>query len=140
MKEIILTVFDKDFCATIPGHEEMRVEESGVYHTVLVDGEKAGVVGYLSGAVNKEVYFIQVAITPKFRGVGLAGISEDLLAEHYKLPVLVATIETANTSSVRAHLKSGFQELPADKLAYLREKGFLKVGQTRLVKRYNHEL
>lgn len=134
MKKITLADFDDSFYKTIPGHEEARVEKSGVYYTILVDGVKAGIVGYLPGASTKEVYFVQIAIAPEFRGTGLVGIAEDLLASKHELPALTATVDKSNVASLKAHLKAGFQEIDSAKLASMREQGFLKEGQTRLVK------
>lgn len=92
--------------------------------------------GYLPGSFSNDIYFVQVVLAIEFRGRGLAGTAEDLLAKKHKLPTLTATIEKSNIASLKSHLNAGFKELDQEKLNSMREKGFLKENQTRLVKRY----
>ena len=137
-EEVILTNFDKEFFENIPEHTAVLIKESGIYHTITVDGEKAGVVGYIPIFDNEgnQLNFIQIILVSKFRGRGLVRLTEDLLAEKYKLKQLFATISTDNIPSIKAHLKSGFKELDQKILNNLHKNKSLKINQTRLVKNY----
>jgi len=135
---ISLGQFDEKLFLSIEGHEEVRYVDKGVYHTILIDGQKAGVVGYIpmQNSKGENQYFVQIIISSEDRGKGLTKLAEDLLAKTYHLSHLFATIDTNNIASLKAHQKAGFCEIDREIIASLREKGFLKVGQTRLIKIY----
>lgn len=136
--KISFDVFDNSFFESIPGHEQVSIKKDGVYHNFLVGGERAGVVGFIPTQNNRgeKLYFVQIALSDKFRGKGLTKLAEDLLAEKYDIPILYATIEKDNEASIKAHLKAGFQEMEEETLDSLYKNGFLRVSQTRLFKRF----
>jgi len=126
------------FFESIFGHEQVLIKKEGVYHTFLVSGEKAGVVGFIptQNSRGEKLYFVQIALADKFRGKGLTKLVEDLLAEKYDIPILYVTIGKDNAASIKAHLKAGFQEMDKEILNTLYKNGFLRVSQTRLFKRF----
>lgn len=129
-----LAEFDHQYYQSLEGREKVvSPNENTIYHTIIVNGRKAGVVGYLP-AKEKNVGFIQIVIAPEFRGRGLLEQAEDLLAKKYNLKKLYAKMDKENTASIRAHLKAGFKMMPEEELESLRKKGFLKENQIRLVK------
>jgi RimJ/RimL family protein N-acetyltransferase len=134
--KVELTRFDKDFFETLDEREEILFVKSGVYHTILVDGKKGGVVGYIPAKFPKHSGFAQVVISREFRGKGIVEAAEDLLAKRYSLDILYATIKKENTASIRAHQKIGFQVINDEKLSRLRKAGLLGEDKIRLVKRY----
>ncbi|EKD57520.1 MAG: hypothetical protein ACD_57C00253G0001 [uncultured bacterium] len=109
-----------------------------MYHTFLVDGESAGVVGYIPGVntQGESIGFVQVAIAQVYRGRGLTKAAEDLLAKRYKLACLYATIDLKNTDSLIAHKKAGFTEFDKETINQLHSKGLLNENQTRMYKKY----
>jgi RimJ/RimL family protein N-acetyltransferase len=136
---INLIPLDQTFLKTIPDNKQILIKKEGVYHTILVNGEKAGIVGFIptQNSRGEKLYFIQIALLENFRGKGLTKIAEDLIASKYTLPKLYATIEIDNLASLKTHLKAGFEELDKQSLAVLRQNRFLKVNQTRLFKEYS---
>ncbi|MFC1700936.1 GNAT family N-acetyltransferase [Patescibacteria group bacterium] len=129
--------FDKQYYKSLEGHEKIVPPDKDViYHTIIVDNQKVGIVGYIPVKFSKNAGFIQILIALEFRGKGLVKRAEDLLAKKYNLKELYATIEKENIASIRAHNKIGFKMLPKKQLESLREKGFLKDNEIRLEKNY----
>ena len=129
-----LTDFDKDFYESIPGKDEIGVSKKGTYQTVVIDGKKAGIVGFIPSKF-KDMAFFQILIAPEFRGQGLTKEAEEMLAKEHRITEMLATIKKDNVTSIKAHEKAGFEYLPEQKLIDLREKGFLKDDETRLIKK-----
>lgn len=128
--------FDQKFYKSIDGHDKILVKKQGIYHTVIVVGRKAGIVGYIPTKIPKHAGFVQIAIASGFRGKGLVQQAEDLLARKYNLKELYATIKKTNIASIRAHQKAGFKILDDKDLNNLRKRGVLKNNEIRLVKKY----
>lgn len=130
-----LKKFDKKYLESIEGHTEILLKEDGVYYTIMINGTKAGVVGYIPAKTHRRG-FVQIVIEPKFRGKGILKIAEDMLAKKHELDRLYATIKKTNTRSIKAHLKAGFKKLPKKELDSLRKEGLLKKEDVRLAKEY----
>ncbi len=134
--EIKLDKFEKQYLETLDGREDILLSKSGVYHTILCDNKKVGIVGCVSAKFSEKSGFVQIIICPEFRGKGIVEIAEDLLVKKYNLQKLYATIKKENIASVRAHQKIGFVIIDAKKLSELRKFGFLKENEIRLEKVY----
>lgn len=128
--------FDQKFYKSIDGYDKILVKKQGIYHTVIADGKKVGIVGYIPTEISKHAGFVQIAIASEFRGKGLAQQAEDLLARKYNLKELYATIKKTNIASIRAHQKAGFRILNNKDLNNLRKRGVLKNNEIRLAKKY----
>ena len=113
-----------------------QINDEKNYHTIFVDGEMAGVVGYLAPKTNAsaDTGFVQIVFLPKYRGKGLIRKAYDLLATKHELKTLYATIYEKNTTSIRAHEKLGFKLLSPEKIADLRARGLLDHDDVRLEK------
>jgi len=134
--EIKLDKFDKEYLETLDGRKEFLLSKKGIYHTILCDNKKAGIVGYIPIRFPKDSGFVEIIIDSKFRRKGLVRIAENLITQKYNLDILYATIKKENIASIRAHQKSGFKKISNKKLSYLKKKGFLKENQIRLEKKY----
>ncbi len=133
---IKLDEFDEKYLKNLDDHKKILLTEKGIYHTILRDNEKIGIVGYIPAKSPDHSGFVQIVITPKHRGEGIVEVAENLLAQKYNLKILYATIEKTNVTSIRAHQKIGFTALDNKKLTDLKEKGLLKGSEVRLEKTY----
>ncbi|MFH0755301.1 MAG: GNAT family N-acetyltransferase [bacterium] len=104
-----LIEFNKDFLESIREYKEVKIVKNGIYHTIIIDNKKIGVVGFIPAKTAQNTGFIQIIIVPEFRGKGLVKQAEDLLVKKYKLKKLYATIEKENLASIKAHQKIGFK-------------------------------
>lgn len=134
--EIELADFDAEFFGSLEDHDKIRVDSRGVYHVILADGEKAGVVGYIPVISDEKTGFVQIVLAKKYKGKGILKMAEDLLAKIYGLETLYATVEEGNIASIKGHMKAGFEILEESRIETLRKKGFLKENEIRLVKNY----
>ncbi len=130
--KIELADFDNGFLKKINGCDNILVSDNGIYYTILFEGKKAGIIGYIPGRDSKKSGFVQVIIKPDLRGRGIAGAAEKILAQKHNLKILYATIAKNNISSIRAHQKIGFKILNEKKINELRKKGFLKNEEIRM--------
>ena len=135
--EITLSTFDKKYLRTIKEHKEILILDKGIYHTILYNNQKVGIVGYIPSKFKNNTGFIQIIINQKFRGKGIVKIAENLLAQKYKLQTLYATIKKDNITSIRAHQKIGFKKINNNTLNNLRKNNFLKENEIRLEKKIN---
>lgn len=134
--QIHLKDFDQLYLKSLPGFEEVSINNQGFYHTIFVDNKKAGIVGYIPAKFPDDAGFVQIIIDPEFRGQGLVEKAEDLLAQKYDLKILYATISSNNTASIKAHQKAGFEMIEDKELERLRQVASLEQEQIRLIKKY----
>lgn len=130
---IQLKEFDEFFFKSLKEHKEILILESGFYYTIIKDGKKIGIVGFIPAKL-KDSGFIQIIIAPEFRGQGFVKISEEALIKKHNLKIIYATIKKNNIASIRAHEKLGFKYIKEEKLNEFRKKGTLKISETRLEK------
>ena len=123
--------FDPDFYNSLPGKDMIEISEKGTYKTIFVDGEKAGIVGFIPSKI-LDMAFFQILIDPKFHGQGLTKEAEEMLAREYGITEMIATIKKGNIASIRAHEKAGFRYIPESELKEIREKGLLKNDEIRM--------
>jgi HAD superfamily hydrolase (TIGR01509 family) len=133
---IKLGEFDEKYLKNLDDHKKILLKEKGIYHTILFNDKKIGIVGYIPAKSPDHSGFVQIIINRNHRGEGIVEVAENLLAQKYNLEILYATIEKTNDTSIRAHQKIGFATLSNEKLRNLKEKGFLKENETRLEKTY----
>lgn len=134
--EVKLANFDDSFLKSLPDFRKIGLDLKGIYHTIIINGQKAGVVGYIPAKGEEKTGFVQIILKDDFRGLGLMALVEELLARKYNLKTLLATIKKDNLASIRAHEKSGFKLLSAKELDDLRKKGFLKEDEFRFFKNF----
>ena len=131
--EFILSNFNKNVFELIPERENMPLDPSGVYYTIMKKGEPVGVVGFIPSRFEKNSGFIQIALIPEYRGRGILRKAEILLAEKHGLKRLYATIDKDNIPSITSHLRAGFRSISKTESTELRDKGLLDENSIRLV-------
>lgn len=135
--EVSLGEFNQEFFEDLPDSREINPPSfttERYYHTVFVDGERAGIVGFVPSQNMPDTGFVQIVLAPAYRGKGLIGKIYERMVELHSLKTLYATIEKANSASLRAHDKIGFKLLSEEEQEILRNKGLLKPYEVRLVK------
>ena len=132
--QIEIKRFNKKYFDTLKDKKQIILVKNGKYHTILCNGEKIGVVGYVP--INYPEYdnFVQIIITPKFRGKGIVKIAENLLVQKHNLKKLSAKINIKNIASIKAHQKIGFKIIDAIKVKDLIKKKIFKKDEVRLEK------
>ena len=132
-----LIKFDNQFYESVPDHEMMAFpSKNSSYYTILVNRKKVGIVGFIPAKFPEHAGFVQILLIPEFRGKGLVKQAEDILVKKHKIKTLFATIKKSNLASIKSHKKIGFREISKEQINNLREKGFLKDDEIRLVKNY----
>ena len=134
---ISLGDFNQEFFESLDGARHIvapTFTSEKYYHTVLVEGENAGVVGFVPSRTLPDTGFVQIVLVPAYRGKGLIGKIYDRMIELHSLKTLYATIDKSNTSSIKAHEKIGFKLLPEEELERLRTMGLLQAYEVRLEK------
>ncbi|HDQ16552.1 MAG TPA: GNAT family N-acetyltransferase [Candidatus Vogelbacteria bacterium] len=136
--KIELTDFDEDFLESLQDYNQIEIKPEGTYHIIVVNSQKAGVVGFIPVKNEKRTGFVQIILKDNFRGLGVMALVEDLLAKKYNLETLLTTIKKDNLASIRTHEKSGFKLLDTKELNDLRERGFLKENELRFRKNFDY--
>lgn len=127
--------FNLGFYESLPDAEEILPPGGDVvYHTLLLNEEKIGLVGYLPIVVPPATGFVQIAIHPEYQGRGFMACAYNLLAEKYELKTLLATIKRDNATSIRAHQNIGFKMLGQEEMSKMRQQKLLKDNEVRLKK------
>jgi RimJ/RimL family protein N-acetyltransferase len=104
--------FDKDIFNAIEGKEKMYLKEKeGTYYTMVVDGEKVGIIGF---AEKGDYPFLQVGIIKEFRGQGYLELAVNELVKKHELKILYATIDKSNERSIKSISKLGFKPVPKE--------------------------
>lgn len=133
--EINLGEFNQEFFENLDDSRKIEapnISNEKYYHTIFVDGEPAGIVGFIPSQHLPDTGFMQIILTSAFRGKGLISKIYERMIELHSLKTLYATIEKGNSASIRAHEKIGFRPLPEADQQILRGKGLLKEGEIRL--------
>jgi len=109
------------------------------FHTIYYDKKPAGIVGYKTNGVEAGSGLSQIELLKEFRGKGILDEAYKKMAKKHGLNKLYASIRHDNVASVKSHTKSGFTELPEDKLEQLRALGRLgkKEEGTRFERSYS---
>lgn len=131
--KVKLSKFDEKFFKTLSGHEEIAYRKEGKYYTILYDGNKAGIVGFIPGK-NKDTVFAQIVIHPDYRGKQILKSAYDLLVKKHKIKILYATIKKNNIASSKSHINAGFKKLDEREMKQLRDLDFLENDEDRYVK------
>ncbi len=137
--DIRLGEFEEGYFESLPDSEMIAtptIKTESYYHTIFVDNERAGIVGFIPVTMGIDAGFIQIVLSPDFRGMGLLDKIYQVLVENHKLKTLYGTIKKDNKISIRAHEKIGFKILPEEKLKFLRDKGLIGEDEIRLEKTY----
>lgn len=132
---ISLGDFNQEFFEHLDGARHIVVPtfaNEKYYHTVLVEGENAGIVGFIPSRTLPDTGFVQIVLAPAYRGKGLISKIYDRLIELHSLKTLYAIIDKSNTASIKAHEKIGFKILPEEELEKLRAMGLLQTYEVRL--------
>jgi len=132
---ITLGEFNQEFFESLDGARHIvapTFANEKYYHTVYVEGEMAGIVGFVPSKTLPDTGFVQIVLAPAYRGTGLISKIYDRMVELHSLKTLYATIDKSNTASIKAHEKIGFKLLPEDELEILRAKGLLQTYEVRL--------
>jgi len=133
--EITLGEFNQEFFESLDDARQIEKPTFATekfYHTVFVDGEQAGVVGFIPSNSMPDTGFVQIVLNHAYRGKGLIGKIYERLIELHNLKALYATILRDNTASIRAHDKIGFKMLAEDEMVKLRERGLLQNYEIRM--------
>lgn len=113
--KIKLIPFDVNHFKTINDNKNMHLDEYLQKYTNInsftINGNIAGMVGYIK---LKDTNYAQISIHQDYRGKGLLKLVYDELSKVYKLNELFATIDKNNYSSIKSHLRAGFEYLPPE--------------------------
>lgn len=135
--EVYLGEFEQGYFDSLDDNSEIvepTLFTQDFYHTIFIEGEKGGVVGFIPSEKIPGVGFVQIVLEPIHRGKGLIEKVYNELANIHHLQTLYVTIRQKNTSAIRAHEKIGFKLLPEEKQQELRKKGIINENEARLVK------
>lgn len=135
--EVSLGEFNQEYFESLPDNRQIAaptITSEKYYHTIFVDGERAGIVGLIPSQFMSDTGFAQIVLDHSYRGKGLIRKIYDKFVELHELKTLYATIEKANPASVRAHEKIGFKQISEEEMSKLRAKGLLKDYEIRLKK------
>lgn len=127
--------FNQEFFESLDGARHIvapTFNSEKYYHTVFVEGENAGIVGFVPSQTLPDTGFVQIVLAPAYRGKGLVGKIYDRMIELHGLKTLYATIDKTNTTSIHAHEKIGFKILPEEELNDLRNQGLLEPYEIRM--------
>lgn len=133
--EIQLAPYNKSYFYSLPNHDEITHRSYGTYYSLLYDGKKIGIVGFIPLKTRGDVLG-QILIHPNFRGKQILQTAYDLLAKKHNIKNLFVTILDENISSIKGHLKAGFIKASAEQDQKLRKQGYLYPGESRYEKIY----
>ena len=137
-ESVELADFDKKYFQSLPKHSELLYHKHDCrYHTILYNGEDAGVVGFCwSWRKPEDEGFGQIVIHPDYRGESILEKAYNLLVKKYKLSVLYVSINDKNIASIKSHLRAGFKKASESRQKKLRGLGYLHKGYSRYIKNY----
>ena len=135
--DVTLGDFNQEYFDSLPDTDKIVAPAFGqedFYHTVYVEGQPIGIAGVIPSKKLPDTAFMQIVLTPDWRGKGLIEPVYEKLTELHDLKTLYATIDNDNKNSQLAHKKLGFKPLSDDKIADLRARGLLASDAIRLEK------
>jgi len=132
---IKLAPFDSNFLVAIKDYVKIHLKpDEGTYYTILVDGKKAGVIGFK--VEDNKKYGLKIGIHQDYRGQGVFGLALDLLARTHNINRMYSEVAIANKASVKAHQKIGFKRLSPKQENLLKDKGVMYKRNMMLLKKF----
>ena len=136
-ESITIDKFEKSYLDSLPSDKKEIFfnPKRGLYHILLSNRVRVGIVGVILNPKHKDYGFFQIYIEKKYRGKGILKKAAELVFKKYKLTSLIATIKKYNKASIKGHLKGGFTPVEDVVQANLIEKGYQKKDEIRLIYR-----
>lgn len=136
MNKVTFEKLDTNFLETIKDYKKIHLKpDEGTYYTILVDGQKAGAIGF---KIEENGWpGLKIGIHQDFRGQGIFGLALDLLAKKHDLKEIYSEVAVGNIQSVKAHQKVGFTRIPIEEENELKEKGLVYRRNMVLMKKLN---
>jgi len=137
--KLTLIDFDNKFYNSFDDKNEIKVSlTKGNYYTILIDGVKIGIVGYIGPFERRNLKsgLVQILIKDEFRRKNLLGKIYKKLVFQDHMNCLFASIKENNIISIKAHKKIGFRKINYKLENQLIKSNKLRTGWVRLIKIY----